>query len=114
MVLYLLIAVAIVVMVLEKFWPAGALPVVRGWYWRVALLNMAQLGVLILAGVTWERWLQPYSLFNLKEHWGDVSSALVAYAVSCFVFYWWHRFRHESPFFWRLCHQIHHSPRRIE
>ena len=30
------------------------------------------------------------------------------------LYYWWHRFRHESALFWRLCHQLHHSPRRIE
>lgn len=39
---------------------------------------------------------------------------VIAYLVSTFVYYWWHRWRHESKFFWRLCHQIHHSPRRIE
>ena len=42
------------------------------------------------------------------------SSALVAYFLSTFVYYWWHRLRHDSPFFWRLCHQLHHSPRRLE
>jgi hypothetical protein len=28
--------------------------------------------------------------------------------------YWWHRARHDLNFLWRVCHQIHHSPARIE
>src|SRR6187455_1897410 len=39
---------------------------------------------------------------------------LVAYFIATFVFYWWHRWRHESDFLWRTFHQIHHSPQRIE
>lgn len=30
------------------------------------------------------------------------------------VFYWWHRWRHESDVLWVGFHQIHHSPQRIE
>ena len=31
-----------------------------------------------------------------------------------FVFYWWHRWRHESEFLWVAFHQVHHSPARLE
>jgi len=31
-----------------------------------------------------------------------------------FVFYWWHRARHEVPLLWRWLHQVHHSAARIE
>jgi len=34
--------------------------------------------------------------------------------VSTFVYYWWHRFRHQSDFLWLGLHQVHHSPIRIE
>jgi sterol desaturase/sphingolipid hydroxylase (fatty acid hydroxylase superfamily) len=30
------------------------------------------------------------------------------------VFYWWHRARHKSNVLWRVFHQVHHSPSRIE
>ncbi len=96
----------------EKLWPANALPRVRGWYWRVALVNLIQLGLVILAGRTWDQWLARASLFKLP--FGPAGNGLAAYVVSTFVYYWWHRFRHESRFFWNLCHQLHHSPRRIE
>lgn len=30
------------------------------------------------------------------------------------MFYWWHRWRHESEFLWVAFHQVHHSPARLE
>lgn len=81
---------------------------------RVLLVNGIQLGVVILAGQTWDGWLGKISLFHLSNQLGDLGAAGIAYFVSTFVYYWWHRVRHESSFFWRLCHQLHHSPRRLE
>jgi sterol desaturase/sphingolipid hydroxylase (fatty acid hydroxylase superfamily) len=37
-----------------------------------------------------------------------------AYFIATFVFYWWHRWRHESDWLWQHFHQIHHSARRLE
>jgi sterol desaturase/sphingolipid hydroxylase (fatty acid hydroxylase superfamily) len=37
-----------------------------------------------------------------------------AYFVATIVFYWWHRWRHESDWLWRCFHQVHHSARRLE
>lgn len=106
--------VALVCFVLERKWPAAALPKVEGWWLRVILLNSAQLLIVLLAGITWDKWFRQASLFNLSQLLSPVLAGVIAYLVSCFVYYWWHRYRHESPFFWRLCHQLHHSPRRIE
>jgi sterol desaturase/sphingolipid hydroxylase (fatty acid hydroxylase superfamily) len=112
--LILLFLIAGLMVLIERLWPGTKLPRVRGWWARIVLVNLAQLGVVIVAGYTWERWLAQASLFHLSERMGDVGAALIAYFVSTFVYYWWHRVRHESAFFWRLCHQMHHSPRRIE
>jgi sterol desaturase/sphingolipid hydroxylase (fatty acid hydroxylase superfamily) len=98
----------------ERLWPATELPRVRAWYPRVLLINAIQAGIVILAGLTWDQWLQRGSLINLDQHVGVVPQALVAYVVSSFVYYWWHRWRHTSRFWWNVCHQLHHSPRRIE
>jgi sterol desaturase/sphingolipid hydroxylase (fatty acid hydroxylase superfamily) len=38
----------------------------------------------------------------------------IGYVIITFIYYWWHRFRHNSRFFWRVCHQLHHSPQRME
>jgi sterol desaturase/sphingolipid hydroxylase (fatty acid hydroxylase superfamily) len=114
MMMILLIAVAGGFYVVERIWPAGELPKVRGWWARVALVNLVQCGALLLAGQTWDRWLRRASLLHLSDWLGDMPAALLAYLFSTFVYYWWHRVRHESALFWRLCHQLHQSPRRIE
>lgn len=53
-------------------------------------------------------------MFTLTEGIGTWQSVLVAYLVSTLIYYVWHRVRHESKWFWRLCHQLHHSPQRLE
>jgi len=77
-------------------------------------INLVQLGVVLLAGVTWERWLSSASLFHLSRFVSPAAGGLIAYFVATFVFYWWHRWRHEHDILWRLFHQIHHSPQRLE
>jgi sterol desaturase/sphingolipid hydroxylase (fatty acid hydroxylase superfamily) len=113
-VLWILLSVAVGMIAVERFWPAVQWPRVRAWWARVVAVNAVQLGIVLLAGATWERWLQGGSLFHLKDHLGVAGQGALAYFVSTFIYYWWHRFRHESRWFWLLCHQLHHSPRRIE
>lgn len=112
--LYLLASIAALMVVIERLWPGQALPTVKRWWLRLLLVNAAQLGIVILAGLTWDRWFSKASLFQLSDRVGPLPAALLAYFVSTFVYYWWHRFRHESSFFWKLCHQLHHSVSRIE
>ena len=44
--------------------------------------------------------------------WGIGFQLILAMLVSQFGEYWWHRFVHENPLFWRL-HAIHHSSKRL-
>lgn len=100
--------------ILERAVPGWQLPKVRTWPLRVLLVNGIQLCVVLLAGITWERWLSSTSVFHLSELVPPVVGGLIAYFIATFVFYWWHRWRHEHSFLWRVFHQIHHSPQRIE
>jgi sterol desaturase/sphingolipid hydroxylase (fatty acid hydroxylase superfamily) len=110
----LIFAIAAGCIIAEWFWPALELPRVRAWWPRVVLVNTIQLGLTIVVGHAWHRWVGEKSFLDLRDHFSPWSSALIAYFLSTFVYYWWHRLRHESVFFWRLCHQLHHSPRRLE
>jgi len=103
-----------VVMAMERLWPARALPQVRGWWGRVVLINLLQAGMVFLGGLTWERWLQKSSLFHLTDRLGVPVSALVGYLLVTFIYYFWHRWRHDSRLLWNHLHQLHHSARRIE
>lgn len=100
--------------VLERAVPGWRLPHVRTWPLRVLLINGVQLGVVLLAGITWEKWFSARSLFHLSHLVSPVAGGLIAYFIATFVFYWWHRWRHEIDFLWRGFHQIHHSPQRLE
>lgn len=109
-----ILVVFVLCFIAERVWPGWTLPQVRTWPIRVVLINMAQLAIVLLAGVSWERWLTGTSVFDLSRHLGHITGGCFAYFIATFIFYWWHRWRHESDFLWRIFHQIHHSPRRIE
>ncbi len=99
---------------LERVFAGWKLPKVRSWYQRVVLINLVQFGIVLLAGITWERWFGRTSLFYLSSHLSDGMAGFSAYFTATFIFYWWHRARHENDFLWRIFHQIHHSPQRLE
>jgi sterol desaturase/sphingolipid hydroxylase (fatty acid hydroxylase superfamily) len=114
MTIVLILVIAAGCIAAERCWPAMDLPRVRAWWPRVLLINSVQLAIVVLVGQLWSRWLSQYSLLHLGAHLSAWSSAAVAYFLSTFIYYWWHRLRHDSAFFWRICHQLHHSTRRLE
>jgi sterol desaturase/sphingolipid hydroxylase (fatty acid hydroxylase superfamily) len=98
----------------ERVLPGRELPEAPGWYARATLLNLSQLGIVLLAGIAWNQWLQHWSVFHISRSMPAFLQGLLGWFIGTFVFYWWHRARHDSTFLWRVCHQIHHSPARIE
>src|SRR5690606_12525211 len=109
----IILAAAVVFLVIERVVPDTALPYRRTWYPRALLFNMAQLAVVVLAGFSWDRWFQSVSLLS----WGNLpvwAQGALGYLVTTFVYYFWHRARHDSNALWLLCHQMHHSAARIE
>lgn len=109
-----ILAIFVFCFCLERVLPGWRLPRVRTWPVRVLAINAIQLGVVLLAGITWERWLSGSSILHLSRHVPPGVGGLIAYFIATFVFYWWHRWRHESAVLWRGFHQIHHSPQRLE
>ncbi|MHA7634631.1 sterol desaturase family protein [Corallococcus sp. M7] len=109
-----LVLVAGLCLLIEQLSLGWKLPRVRGWHLRVVLINLAQVGVVVLGGYTWDRWFSARSVFHLSRHVNPVVGGVLAYLIATFVFYWWHRARHESDVLWRFFHQIHHSPQRLE
>ena len=63
---------------------------------------------------TWEKWLSGTSVFELHWYLTPLQGGIVAYLINSWIFYHWHRARHEIRFLWLLCHQFHHSAQRIE
>lgn len=88
-------------------------PRVDHWWFRAILLNGIQAGVIYLSGIAWDDWMLDRQKWPLAGS-NTFGAALLGYFVLTFVYYWWHRARHEFPFLWRWFHQLHHSPQRIE
>jgi len=104
----------LVFFVLERLLPGRTLPEAPGWYVRALFLNACQLGIVLLAGVAWNRWFQGHSLFHLSHVSSQLLQGFTGWFIGTFVFYWWHRARHDVNILWRVFHQVHHSPARIE
>jgi len=98
----------------EKIIPGWELPKVKTWPLRVLVINGIQLIIVVIGGVTWEKWLSSYSIFHFNVLENNWIGAGVAYVIATFIFYWWHRWRHEFDALWLGFHQIHHSPQRLE
>lgn len=107
-------AAACAMTIMEIVVPGRRWPWVGGWWVRAIALNLVQAGMVFVAGVTWDGWFAGVSLWNLEDILGHAGGAIAGYLVITFVYYWWHRARHEVPVLWRIFHQVHHSPQRIE
>lgn len=112
-VILVVIAAGLAMLAWESTHGAHPRPQVPGWWPRALLLTANQALVAWIATATWDRWLPQLALCHAGDR-GVVPDALLGYFVITFVYYWWHRARHEVPLFWRYLHQVHHSATRIE
>lgn len=110
----IILAATVLCFVAERVLPDRELPEAPGWYARAAFLNVCQVGIVLLAGVAWSRWMQRWSLFHISGSMPPFLQGALGWLIGTFVFYWWHRARHDVDILWRVFHQIHHSPSRIE
>lgn len=107
-------------MAAEQIWPDQTLPRVQGWWKWVIGINVFQLFTVVLATFTWETWLQNTDYFrnqesfHFRDHFNPFWGGFVAYVINQWLFYWWHRARHDVYCLWISCHQFHHSATRLE
>lgn len=99
---------------IEARWPARRFPPRRGWRWLgvgfLLLIGAAGAVVPLLLPLDWmarHRWFDGTRL-------GVAPGTVLGYFVLSGVMYVYHRGVHRVPLLWRLTHQIHHSPQRID
>lgn len=99
---------------IETLWPARALPPRRGWRWLgiVFLLLIGTVGAVVplLLPLEWmaeHRWLDGSRL-------GVAGGVIVGWLALSGLSYAWHRAEHAFSPLWRLGHQLHHSPQRVD
>lgn len=100
-------------LVWERVFPGRQLPNSNGWYIRAVAINLIQLGITLVTGKLWLELLSGQSLLQLSGISSPILQGFIGWFVGTFVFYWWHRLRHENGL-WNIFHQIHHSASRIE
>lgn len=98
----------------EAHWPARDFPPRRGWRWLgiafLLLIGTCGAVVPLLLPLDWmaaHRWIDGTRL-------GVVGGTVVGYLVLSGVLYAYHRTVHGVPLLWRMTHQIHHSPQRVD
>ncbi len=106
-------AAAAVLMAIERLAPGRTWPEVPGWIWRVIALNGVQVAMVFATGSLWDDWMRAHRPWSAAPL-GTFAGVLLGYLAITWVYYFWHRARHQSPILWRWFHQIHHSPQRLE
>ncbi|WII71635.1 sterol desaturase family protein [Bdellovibrio sp. 22V] len=97
----------------ERVFPGRVLPHSKNWYLRAILINLVQLAMVGIAGLTWNKYFREYTLFHVGGWPSPALEGFFYWFIGTFVFYWWHRLRHTNGW-WLIFHQLHHSPSRIE
>lgn len=98
---------------IEKLWPNSTLPSTPYWWTRAIGFNVAQALISFMGAATWDHWLPNFKIIELGTS-PLLLQVVLGYFLITFIYYWWHRARHEIPFLWKWVHQIHHSPSRLE
>lgn len=108
----IVLIVGALMMMFERAQPGRRWQRVSGWWLRAAVLNCMQIALVLATGWLWNEWLGEHRLWSIAS-WSACVGGVVGYLLLTFVYYWWHRWRHEVGWLWRL-HQMHHSAQRIE
>ena len=107
-------ATYLVMLAIEKWRPARAFPARRGWTWTgiafLVLIGVVSGVVPLLVPIDW---LAAHRLMD-GTGLGVVGGTFVGYVVLSALMYAYHRGVHAVPLLWRLTHQIHHSPQRVD
>lgn len=107
-------AAFLLLLLLESLRPARAIQSSIGWQFVGVLgfVVMAAIGTLVPLAV-------PASVFERirlvdLSSWGLGGGFAVGWAVYTLIGYAWHRAVHGSPLLWRVFHQLHHAPARLD
>ena len=106
-------SVALLMIAVERVAAARRLPFSIGFWMRALLASGFQAAVAHTCSPYFDALLSAHRPWSASKL-GVLSGALVGYLALTFVYYVWHRARHEVPWLWRCLHQLHHSPSRIE
>jgi sterol desaturase/sphingolipid hydroxylase (fatty acid hydroxylase superfamily) len=98
----------------ERLKPARAFPEPTGWQWiGVAFLVLSMTIGNVLPLYLPVDWIARHGVFD-GTRLGVAGGAIVGFVVVELFVYAWHRAGHEFAPLWRVFHQIHHAPQRVD
>ena len=86
----------------------------RRWLILSLCVGIATVATTLTIGYVFGAKIKHNALFPVGGLLPDVVVGFLSFLVTSFIFYWWHRATHKSDFLWRVCHQLHHSAKRVE
>ncbi|WP_253272373.1 sterol desaturase family protein [Chromobacterium subtsugae] len=98
----------------EVIAPASRNTCDRRWLALASILGAATAAVTLAVGFLFAGLIREVSLIPAARGWPDIAVGAASFLLTSFVFYWWHRATHASDWLWRVFHQLHHSPKRVE
>ena len=98
----------------ERRWPAREFPERRGWQWLgIAFLILIGSVSTVVPLLIPPDWLAAHRVLD-GTRLGIVGGTLVGFVLAEGLTYAYHRTAHRVGFMWRVFHQVHHSPRRVD
>ena len=98
----------------EVIAPASRATCNRRWQILASALNLAQAAAVIGVGAVLATLPGDAAIFDVGRRVDPFSAGLLTFLIASFIAYWWHRATHRFDLLWRVFHQMHHSPQRIE
>lgn len=112
---YALVALSFVaIFTREVIAPASRATCNRRWQILATTLNLAQAAAVIATGWLVAGFLGSASLLEFGVSLHPLAGGALTFLIASFIAYWWHRATHRFDLLWRVFHQMHHSPQRVE
>lgn len=111
---FFVLAAFTVAFTLEVIGPASGAQCDKRWQIYAGFLNAVQLIATLAAGILFESAFRAVAIAPIGGAYPAPVVGLLSFLLASFFAYWWHRAMHRSPLLWRVFHQLHHSPSRIE
>jgi sterol desaturase/sphingolipid hydroxylase (fatty acid hydroxylase superfamily) len=111
--LYASAALYPLLLAIEFLMPARWQPKLPGWHLRGLLFFVVFAAISVQLPLALPpAWFESSLLPGAQL--GIAGGALVGYLTTTLVGYAWHRAVHRAPLLWRLFHQMHHAPQRLD
>ncbi|WP_286830347.1 MULTISPECIES: sterol desaturase family protein [Kordiimonas] len=111
---FIIFVTFVVVFTFEVIAPASGNDCDKRWQIYAGAISGFQIVVALAAGYLFSDWFAANAVFHLDPGIPVVVAAFLVFLAASLIAYWWHRATHRYDLLWRVFHQLHHSPARIE